>query len=93
MRVSRCSGFLLVPYATVVLVGRWAPHRSLGDVAAAPHIVALSHPSLVASEVVQHLQHDHGIVCSSRAGALRVSLAPYNDETDVVALLDALGTM
>jgi selenocysteine lyase/cysteine desulfurase len=47
----------------------------------------------VASEVVQHLQHDHGIVCSSRAGALRVSLAPYNDETDVVALLDALGTM
>jgi selenocysteine lyase/cysteine desulfurase len=72
---------------------RWKPHRPLGDVAAAPHIVALSHPNLVASEVVQQLQYDHGIVCSSRAGAVRVSLAPYNDETDVVALLDALGTM
>ncbi len=72
---------------------RWEPHRPLGDTAAAPHIIALSHPNLVASEVVQQLQHKHGIVCSSRAGAVRVSFAPYNDETDVVALLEALGTM
>ena len=48
---------------------------------------------MVASEVVQQLQHDYGIVCSSRAGAVRVSLAPYNDETDVQALLDALATL
>ena len=43
--------------------------------------------------MVQQLQRGHGIVCSSRAGAVRVSIAPYNDETDVVALVDALGAM
>jgi selenocysteine lyase/cysteine desulfurase len=43
--------------------------------------------------VVEQLQREHGIVCSSRAGAVRVSLAPYNDESDVEALTRALASI
>lgn len=36
------------------------------------------------------LQNEDGIVCSSRNGAVRVSLSPYNDEEDVAAIVSAL---
>ena len=76
----------------VWMARRWTPHRPLSDGAAAPHIIALSHPTLESSAVVEQLQREHGIVCSSRAGAVRVSLAPYNDESDVEALTRALAS-
>jgi selenocysteine lyase/cysteine desulfurase len=33
---------------------------------------------------------DAGIVCSSRNGRVRVSLAPYNNERDIDAVVGAL---
>ena len=67
----------------------WLPFREPGDPAASPHIVALGHQAHEAPTAVAGLR-DAGIVCSSRLGRVRVSLAPYNDEDDVDTLLDGL---
>jgi cysteine desulfurase / selenocysteine lyase len=67
----------------------WRPYRPLDDPAASPHIVALTHPARPAADVANRLRR-RGIVCSSRGDRLRVSLALYNDHTDITALADAL---
>lgn len=67
----------------------WRPFRDLDDRAASPHIISLRHQSDNVAEVGGRLR-DIGIVCSTRGGRLRVSLAPYNDENDIAALVDAL---
>lgn len=67
----------------------WRPYRPVADPASSPHIVALTHPAESAETVVERLRHRR-IVCSSRGDRLRVSLAPYNDDTDIDALADAL---
>jgi selenocysteine lyase/cysteine desulfurase len=33
---------------------------------------------------------DRGIVCGTRGGRIRVSIAPYNDESDIDAVAQAL---
>lgn len=67
----------------------WQPFRHRGDPAAAPHIVSLARSGEPSDGVAARLRSE-GILCGSRGGRLRVSLAPYNDEGDVAALAAAL---
>jgi cysteine desulfurase / selenocysteine lyase len=72
-------------------VGRhgWRPFRELDDPAAAPHIISLARQGDDVDETRRRLRAKR-IVCSTRGDRLRVSLAPYNDEGDIAALVDAL---
>ena len=67
----------------------WLPFRRKGDPAAASHIVSLRRPGTDPASVQEQLTRA-GIVCSLRGDRLRVSLSPYNDENDIVALATAL---
>jgi len=67
----------------------WHPFRHLDDHAASPHIISLGRQGDGLARTLDRLRAI-GIVCSTRAGRLRVSLAPYNDEDDIAALVDAL---
>ena len=67
----------------------WVPFRSPGDANGCAHIVALSHPKASAEETQSALAN-RGIVCSARGGRIRVSIAPYNDESDIDAIAEAL---
>jgi len=67
----------------------WLPYRSPGDSAACSHIVSLSHPDKPVEETINALAK-RNIVCSSRGGRIRVSIAPYNDENDIDMLIQAL---
>lgn len=67
----------------------WLPYRSPGDSAACSHIVSLSHPEKPVEETMKVLAI-RKIICSSRGGRIRVSLAPYNDENDIDMLIQAL---
>jgi cysteine desulfurase / selenocysteine lyase len=66
----------------------WQPFRSLGDPAASPHIISLVHPRESVQAVVESLR-GHNIVCGIRGGRIRISLAPYNDASDVNTLIEA----
>ncbi len=66
----------------------WQPFRSLGDPAASPHIVSLGHPRESVQAVVESLRGNN-VVCGIRGGRIRISLAPYNDASDVNALIEA----
>ncbi len=67
----------------------WSPFRHLDDQAASPHIISLGRQGDELAGMRDRLR-DIGIVCSNRGSRLRVSLAPYNDENDIAALVDAL---
>lgn len=67
----------------------WRPFRPPGDRGASPHIVTLTGPVGSVAGATERLRR-RGIVCSSRGDRLRVSLAPYNDDTDIEALAHAL---
>jgi len=67
----------------------WHPFRHLGDPAASPHIISLRGRDNDQQAVAERLRTAN-IVCSSRSGRLRVSLAPYNDENDITAFVAAL---
>jgi len=67
----------------------WRPFRALSDPAASPHIVSLMHPDRELGTIQGALRRAR-IVCSGRGGRVRISLAPYNDESDVDALVAAL---
>ena len=66
----------------------WQPFRSLGDPAASPHIISLGHPSECVQAIVESFR-GHNIVCGIRGGRMRISLAPYNDASDVNTLIEA----
>jgi cysteine desulfurase / selenocysteine lyase len=66
----------------------WQPFRSLGDRAASSHIISLGHPRESVRAVLGSLR-GHNIVCSIRGGRIRISLAPYNDASDVNTLIEA----
>jgi selenocysteine lyase/cysteine desulfurase len=67
----------------------WKPFHDVHCVAAAPHIISLAHSRKSARETVEKLR-DQRIICSARGERIRVSLAPYNDASDVMKLLQAL---
>jgi cysteine desulfurase/selenocysteine lyase len=66
----------------------WQPFRSVGDPAGSPHIISLGHTRESVPAIVERLRN-HNIVCGTRGGRIRISLAPYNDESDVTALVEA----
>jgi len=66
----------------------WQPFRSLGDPAASPHIISLGHPRECVQAIIESLR-GHNIVCGIRGGRIRISLAPYNDASDVNTLIEA----
>ena len=68
----------------------WQPFRDLSDHAASPHIISLMRPGKELDATLDALRRAN-IVCSSRGGRVRVSLAPYNDESDIDTLVAALG--
>jgi selenocysteine lyase/cysteine desulfurase len=67
----------------------WQPFRSFGDPAGSPHIISLGCPRESVQAIVERLR-SHNIVCGMRGGRIRISLAPYNDASDVNALIEAL---
>ena len=69
----------------------WQPFRSVSDPAASPHIISLGHARESPQAIVEKLRR-HNIVCGTRGGRLRISLAPYNDASDVNTLIEALAT-
>ena len=70
----------------------WRPMREPGDPTASPHIVSLARQGADIGQVTARLR-EAGIVASGRGGRLRVSLAPFNDESDVAALVRVLGSL
>ena len=67
----------------------WRPFREIGSVSASPHIIALKHDREPAAAAVERLR-SRGIISSGRCNRVRISLAPYNDSTDVSAVVAAL---
>jgi selenocysteine lyase/cysteine desulfurase len=67
----------------------WQPFRSVGDPAASPHIISLGHSRQSVKAIVERLRSQN-IVCGTRGGRIRISLAPYNDASDVDTLVEAL---
>ena len=67
----------------------WEPFLPVGDPSASGHIVSLAAAGRDAAMAVRRLR-DEGIVCGTRGGRIRVSLAPYNDGTDVERLTQSL---
>lgn len=67
----------------------WRPWRPPTHDAASAHILTLAHPEQSAEQARVRLA-ERRVVCGERGGRLRVSLAPYNDSSDVDALIDAL---
>jgi cysteine desulfurase/selenocysteine lyase len=66
----------------------WQPFRSVGDPAGSAHIISLGHARESAQALVERLR-GYNIVCGTRGGRIRISLAPYNDESDVNTLIEA----
>ena len=66
----------------------WQPFRSVGDPAGSPHIISLGRPRESVQAIVERLRN-HNIVCGTRGGRIRISLAPYNDASDVNTLVEA----
>jgi cysteine desulfurase/selenocysteine lyase len=69
----------------------WQPFRSVSDPAASPHIISLGHPRESVQAIVERLR-SHNIVCGTRGGRIRISLAPYNDASDVNTLIEAFAS-
>jgi selenocysteine lyase/cysteine desulfurase len=67
----------------------WEPFHGVHDIAASPHIISLAHNQKRAWETVEKLR-EQKIICSARGERIRVSLAPYNDATDVMKLCQTL---
>ena len=67
----------------------WTPFRSIEDRASSAHIIALENPAAEAKNTLKTIR-DANIVCSNRNGRIRVSIAHFNDESDVRALVKIL---
>lgn len=70
----------------------WLPFRDADDAAASSHIISLAHAERENEAAVAALQ-ERDIVCGTRGGRIRVSLAAYNDESDVRALVEVLASV
>jgi selenocysteine lyase/cysteine desulfurase len=70
----------------------WRPFRDLDAAGAARHLISLGREGDLPAGALSRLTAA-GIVCASRGGRIRVSLAPYNDGTDIDALIAALSSL
>ena len=68
---------------------QWTTHRPSQDDSASSHIITLVNESVDISQTIQDLK-EQKVFCGVRNGRLRISLAHYNDESDVNALLSVL---
>ena len=66
----------------------WEPFRSVGDLAGSSHVISLGRPGESVQAIVESLR-SHNIVCGTRGGRIRISLAPYNDAGDVNRIVEA----
>jgi selenocysteine lyase/cysteine desulfurase len=67
----------------------WLPYRPRDDKAASAHIITLSNRAGNIEKTLQILR-DANIVCGSRNGRIRVSIAHYNDGNDIRAIASKL---
>jgi len=67
----------------------WHPFRNPAEASASPHIISIVHETR-SHEIATTMLRERGIVCGTRGGRIRVSLAPYNDESDVQVLVETL---
>ncbi len=67
----------------------WTPFRSLEDKAASTHIITLENSTGEVENTLKTIR-DANIVCGSRNGRIRVSIAHFNDENDIRALVKIL---
>lgn len=70
----------------------WVPFRSIDEPSASAHIVSLSHPTVDARQLVDQLRQSR-VICGERNGRIRISLAPYNNGSDIDALIDGLANV
>ena len=70
----------------------WMPFRDIKDLSASPHIVALSHTHHEIDKIMEVLR-DNQIICGTRNGRIRISIAPYNNSDDINALIEVLTTI
>jgi cysteine desulfurase/selenocysteine lyase len=85
---SRLSGRLIKG----IRAHGWKPYRALEDASASPHIVALTHSEFGMESAIDALRRNR-IVCGTRNGRIRISLAPYNNSADVDAVIDVLASI
>lgn len=69
----------------------WQPFRNPGDSAASSHIISLAPTSNLVEATVDRFR-SHNIMCGTRGGRVRISIAPYNDESDIYALIEMCKT-
>jgi cysteine desulfurase / selenocysteine lyase len=67
----------------------WTPFRAAHDRAASSHIITLGNPSGDVDSTLRNIR-DANIVCGNRNGRIRVSIAHFNDESDIRALVAQL---
>jgi len=65
----------------------WRPFRDLAEPSASPHIITLAHPHHDVRETVAQLR-ENNIICGARNGRIRISLAPYNNGDDIMAMVN-----
>jgi selenocysteine lyase/cysteine desulfurase len=70
----------------------WTLFRPVHSIGMCSHIISLGHRSETAVKTVEELRKEK-IVCSARRDRVRVSLAPYNDGTDIEKLIEALAKL
>lgn len=70
----------------------WQPFRPPANPAACAHIISLAGPGKDTEAVRDELRRKN-IVCGMRGGRIRISLAPYNDENDVMAVIETLAVI
>ena len=67
----------------------WVPFRSIEDEAASAHIITLENPAGELENTLKTIR-EANIVCGSRNGRIRVSIAHFNQENDIRALVKIL---
>jgi len=68
---------------------KWTAFREVDSLERSPNILSIGNPNIDSKKLPQSLK-DKKIVCSLRNGRLRVSIAHYNSQEDIDALLAVL---
>jgi len=67
----------------------WQAFRDLAEPSASSHIITLAHPDHDVNEIVAQLR-ENNIICGTRNGRIRISIAPYNNGDDIMAIVRCL---
>lgn len=99
-QLSACGAAAISAHASALARGLvdglralgWRPFRELDAPGASHHLISLGNDGGLPAGTMSHLSAA-GIVCGSRGGRIRVSLAPYNDGSDIGALIAAFSSL